>query len=93
MPILYIMRFWYKYRGSFFRQFLKNGKLLAVNYPAGIYMFKVNNRNARTKCKICLKLTLKAPERRQWRRFGVFIVNFEHILHFVLAFLLLTLSM
>ena len=65
MPILYIMRFWYKYRGSFFRQFLKNRKLLAVNYPVGIYMFKVNNRNARTKCKICLKLTMKTPERRQ----------------------------
>ena len=29
----------------------------------------------------------------QWRRSGVFIVNFEHILHFVLVFLLLTLSM
>ena len=27
-----------------------------------------------------------------WRRFGVFIVNFEHILHLVLLFLLLTLS-
>ena len=25
--------------------------------PAGIYMFKVNNRNTRTRCKICSKLT------------------------------------
>ena len=24
------------------------------------------------------KLAVKTPERRQWRRFGVFIVNFEH---------------
>ena len=26
-------------------------------------------------------LTIKTPKRRQWRRFGVFIVNFEHISH------------
>ena len=25
------------------------------------------------------KLTIKTPERRQWRLSGVFIVNFEHI--------------
>ena len=25
---------------------------------------------------------MKTPERRQWRRSGVFIVNFEHILDF-----------
>ena len=31
--------------------------------PAGNYMFKVNNRNSRTRCKICLKLTKKTPER------------------------------
>ena len=24
---------------------------------------------------------MKTPERRQWRRSGVFIVNFEHISH------------
>ena len=42
--------------------------------------------------KICLKLTIKTPERRQWRRFGVYTVNFEHILHLILVFLLLTLS-
>ena len=26
----------------------------------------------------CSKLTIKTTERHQWRRFGVFIVNFEH---------------
>ena len=30
--------------------------------------------------EICLKLIIKTPERRQWRRYGVFIVNFEQIL-------------
>ena len=38
------------------------------------------------------KLTIKTPERRQCRRYGVFIVNFEHLVHLVLVFLLLTLS-
>ena len=33
------------------------------NYPVGIYLFKVNNRNTRTRCKICSKLTIRTPER------------------------------
>ena len=33
-----------------------------------------------------LKLTVKAPERRQRRRSGVFIVNFEYF-HLILVFL------
>ena len=61
-------------------------------FPAGIYLLKVNDRNSRTRCEICSKLTIKIPERRQWRRSGIFIVNFEHILHLVLVFLLLTLN-
>ena len=56
------------------------------------YMVNVNNRNTRTRCEICSKLIIKAPERCQWLRSGVFIVNFEHISHVVLMFLLLTLS-
>ena len=35
-----------------------------VTIPAGNYMFKVNNRNTRTRCEICSRLTLKTPERR-----------------------------
>ena len=38
------------------------------------------------------KVNKKAPERRQWRRSGVFIINLEHISHLILEFLLLTLS-
>ena len=45
---------------------------------AGNYIFKVNNRNTRTKRKICSKLTIETPEQRHWRCSGVFIVNFEH---------------
>ena len=33
------------------------------HYSANIYLFKVNNRNTRKRCEICLKLTIKTPER------------------------------
>ena len=59
---------------------------------AGIYLLRVNNRNTRTRCEICSKLTTKTREWRQWHRSGVFIVNFEHIPHLLLVFLLLTLN-
>ena len=62
-------------------------------HPAGIYLLKVNDWSTRTRCEICSKLTIKIPERRQWCRSGIFIVNFEHISHLVLVFLLLTLNM
>ena len=54
---------------------------------------KVNNSNTTTRCEICPKLTIKVPERRKWRRSGIFIANFEHISHLALVFLLLTLNM
>ena len=54
--------------------------LVIFFYPAGIYLLKDNNKNTRTRCVICSKLT------------GVFIVNFEHISHLVLVSLLLTLN-
>ena len=73
---------------SFFWSNIKSNR----HNPAGYYMFKVNNRNTRTSCEICSKLTIKTPERCHWRRSGFFIVNFEHISHLVLVFLLLTLS-
>ena len=44
-------------------------------------MFKVNNKDTRT-----------APD-DGWRRSGVFFVNFEHISHLALVFLLLNLNM
>ena len=50
------------------------------------------NINTRARCELCSKLTIKRPERRQWRRSGFWIVNFEHILRLALVFLLLTLS-
>ena len=65
-----------------------------LTYPAGIYLLKVNNRNTRARCQICSKLKIMIPERRQSRRSGIFIVNFEDIWRYlVLVFLLLTLNM
>ena len=59
-----------------------------IYLPASIYMLKVNNKNLRTRCKICSKLTIKTSGRRHWRRYSAFIVNFEHISHLALVFLL-----
>ena len=59
--------------------------------PVDIYLLQVNNRNTKTRCEICSKLTIKTAKQRQWRRSGVFIVKFEHASH--LVFLLLTLNM
>ena len=59
----------------------------------GIYLLKVNNKNTTKRCEICSKLTIKTPERRQWRFSGVFIVKSEHFSHLVLVFLLLTFNM
>ena len=57
-----------------------------------IYLLKVGNRNTRTRCEICSKLKIKTPERHHWHLSGIFILNFEHISHLVLVFLLLTLN-
>ena len=78
---------------KFYRRYDVDIFCLFENDPAGNYLLKVNNRSIRTRCGICLKLTIKIPERRHWRRSGIFIVNFEHILHLVLVFLLLTFNM
>ena len=61
--------------------------------PVVIYLLKVNNRNTRRRCEICSKLTVKTQEQSQWRRFCVFIVNFEHISDLVLVFPSLSLNM
>ena len=49
--------------------------------PSQHLLVKFNNGNTRVNCETCSKLPIKAPERRQGCRSGVFIVNSEHILH------------
>ena len=52
-------------------------------------MFNVNNNDTRTRQGVQYNQYVQ----RHWRRSGVFIVNFEHISHLPLMFLLLTLNM
>ena len=61
------------------------------DFTASIYLLKVGNRNTRTRCKICSKLTIKTSERRHWCC-GVLILNVDQISHLDLMFLLLTLD-
>ena len=64
-----------------------------INCPANIYLLRVNKKNTRTMCEICLtKLTINTPKQCHWRCSSVFIVNFEHILLIILVFLFLTLN-
>ena len=48
-----------------------------TRFPVGIYLLKVNNRNTRTRCEICSKLTIKT-----YFTLGssVSIANFEHVI-------------
>ena len=56
---------------------------------ANIYLIKLNDRTIRKKCVVCSKLTIQTPEQSCS---GVIIVNFEHISHLFLVFLLLILN-
>ena len=53
------------YLRSFANSFYRIDYLLLYLNPAGIYLFKVNNRSTRARCEICSKLIIKTPERRQ----------------------------
>ena len=64
---------------------------LRSSKPAYIYLIKVNNGNRKVS-EICSELPIKTLERRYCRRSGVFIVNFEQILHIFLVFPLLALN-
>ena len=60
--------------------------MMRKSFPAAIYLLKVNNRNDTARREICLKLIIKTPDRRHWRRSGDLIVNFEYIPHLAPVF-------
>ena len=60
---------------------------------ASIYLLKVSKRNARTRCEIFSKSTIKTPQRCHWHGSDVFIVNCEPISVLALVFLSSTLNM
>ena len=70
-------------------ELMKYFDLISIT-PTSNDMLKVNYRNARPRCEMFSNLAIKTPERRQWCHSGAFIVNFEHISHHALVFLLLT---
>ena len=55
-------------------------------------LHKVSKRNILKRCEIFLKAARKTPKWRQWHRFDVFIVNFEHIPHLFIVFFQLNLN-
>ena len=63
------------YRGLF------SNRIMNGSHPVGIYLLKVNNRNTRTRCEMCSKLTIKTFD--IWTYFTpcsrVSIVNFKHV--------------
>ena len=71
---------------------LRASKILNIASQQNIYLFKVINKNTSRSCEICSKLTIMTPKQSHWCRSGVCIVNFEHISHFFLVFLLWTLN-
>ena len=75
---------WFKSLDEFFRFFLCN--FLGpkrFRYPKS-YNTKINIRNITKRCEICLKFTIETPR-------GVSIVNFKHISHLFVMFLILIL--
>ena len=62
--------------------------------PTGIYLLKTNNKNIKIRCEICSKLTIRHKNNANGvilvsllltmnifhTRFGVSIVNFEHVI-------------
>ena len=52
----------------------------ADSNPAGNYMFKVNNKNTRTRCGICSKLKIKTPKRHQQIKSLLLILKIFHTL-------------
>ena len=60
---------------------MKLVNIAVITTQPAVTCSKLTQETLEQRCEICSKLTIKTPKRRQWHRFGVFIVNFEHISH------------
>ena len=66
-PVLTILPIFFDENPTFPTTFSSSPSIFTItSFPANIFLFKVNNRNSRKKCEICLNLTIKTPERRHW---------------------------
>ena len=73
-----------------FWNFLSKGNCIVLIWDVpSIYLIKFNNGNTRAMCKICSKLTIETPKRRQWSRSCVVVANFEQISHILVSPLLI----
>ena len=88
--LLWFLRLYNFY--GLFMAYLSWGNVRLYFGAAIIHLFKFNDRNTEKRCKICSQLTIKAPERRQWRLPCLYCFKFEQISHLFLVFLLLTLK-
>ena len=59
--LMYFFHFYQFTSGPFIYEFF----FTILRYPAGIYLFKVNNRSARTRFETSSKLTVKTPKLHQ----------------------------
>ena len=70
------------------RYTLGNNIYTIKNSLTSNHLFIVNNSYTRKRCEICSNLAIKTPK---WSS-TIFVVDFEHISHLFLVFLLLTLN-
>ena len=61
--------------------------------PVAVCLFGVGNGGVGVGCKMWSELVMKAPQRCQWRRSGVFVICFGHASCYLLLFPFLALSM
>ena len=87
-PKILIQNFKLESTALFYFEYIKSNS--TITQPKKC-MFNFNSRTTRKGREIISKLSTKSPRQRRWGRSGVFVVNFEHILHTFLLFLLLTL--
>ena len=77
-----------KIRGFIYSRpkFVKKLEQTDGGHPTGNYLLKANNRNTRKKVRNILQAN-KNTKQSQWRRSGVFIVNFEYMSQLFLVLL------
>ena len=56
--------------------------MIKLGLPVWIFLFKISNRKTKIMCEICLKLTIKTPE----RCYNVLILDFELVLQIAFMF-------
>ena len=61
-------------------------RFAALYFLANNYLFKVYNRKTIKRGETCSELTIKTPDRHEWRRSNVFIVKLEQISNLFLDF-------